>query len=32
MFSAECQAEKPGLATDISVYEFEAKMLNERFL
>jgi hypothetical protein len=33
MFSAECQAEKRGLATDILlIYEFEPKMMNERFL
>jgi hypothetical protein len=33
MFSAECQAEKRDLATDISfLYEFEPKTMNERFL
>jgi hypothetical protein len=32
MFSAECQAEKRDLATGMPLsYEFEDKMLNERF-
>jgi len=31
--SAQCQAEKRGLATDIFLlYEFESKTMNERFL
>jgi hypothetical protein len=32
MFSAECQSEKRNFATDISIYEFEPKTLNEKFL
>jgi hypothetical protein len=32
MFSVEWQAEERNLATGISIYEYESKMPNEKFL